>query len=267
MDTALHLPERTVKPRSTGLTMVIDGGQPTAHFVDAMRSYASLVDVVKFGWGTALVTPDLDTKIAVLRELGIKYYFGGTLFEKYVTQDRFDAFCDFVRSKGCDTVEISNGTIPLTNTGKAAYIRKASDRFTVLSEVGYKDSDRSGRLSPSMWVDAIGEDLEAGSSMVITEARESGSSGICRPNGELRFGLVEDILLSGIDRDKLLWEAPNKALQSYFVTRIGTNVNLGNIAVDQVIGVETLRLGLRSDTLMHVEQELAEHDGWQMWEG
>jgi acyl-CoA synthetase (AMP-forming)/AMP-acid ligase II/phosphosulfolactate synthase (CoM biosynthesis protein A) len=263
---ALRLPPRTSKPRSTGLTMVIDGGQPTQYFIDAIRSAAGMVDVVKFGWGTAVVSPDLDVKIAALRDLGIRYYFGGTLFEKYVTQGQFGAFCDFVESKGCDTVEISNGTIPMANPGKAAYIRKAADRFHVVSEVGFKDSARSERLSPSMWIDAIEEDLEAGAQMVIGEARESGSSGICRSDGELRFGLVEDILLSGVDTDKLLWEAPNKTLQAYFVGRIGANVNMGNIAVDQVIGVETLRLGLRSETLLHVERELSEHDGWQQRE-
>ncbi|HET9690189.1 MAG TPA: phosphosulfolactate synthase, partial [Acidimicrobiales bacterium] len=137
------------------------------------------------------------------------------------------------------------------------------DRFRVVSEVGFKDSDRSGRFSPSQWIDAICEDLEAGASMVITEARESGSSGICRANGELRGDLVEEILLAGIPTDRLLWEAPTKALQTFFVTRVGTNVNLGNIALDQVIGVETLRLGLRSDTLLHVEQELAERAAWR----
>lgn len=249
----LELPQRSAKPRSTGLTMVIDGGAPTGYFLDAMHSTAPLIDVVKFGWGTALVTPGLADKLACLRELGIRYYFGGTLFEKFVAQDRFEAYLDFVRAAGADTVEISNGTIPLSNTGKAAYIRKCADEFDVLSEVGFKDADRSQRLSPSQWVDCINEDLEAGSSMVITEARESGRSGICRPDGELRWGLIEDILVSGIDSDRLLFEAPNKALQTHFITRVGANVNLGNIPLDDVIGVETLRLGLRADTLLHFE--------------
>lgn len=249
----LELPPRPPRPRTTGLTMVIDGGLPTGYFCDAVRSAAEHIDLVKLGWGTALVTRDLDAKLACLRELGIPHYFGGTLFEKYVAQDHFDAFLHLLRSTGTTVVEVSNGTIPLSNTAKAAYVRKCADEFTVLSEVGFKDPGRSGRLSPSQWVDAIGEDLEAGARLVITEARESGSSGICRADGELRVGLVEDILRSGIDRDRLLWEAPTKALQAHFITRIGPDVNLGNIPVDGVIGVETLRLGLRADTLLEVE--------------
>lgn len=251
--TDLQLPERTVKPRASGLTMVIDGGLPTGYFVDAVSSAAEYIDMVKFGWGTALVTPRIHEKISCLKDLGVPYYFGGTLFEKYVAQDRFEAFLDFVRAAGADTVEVSNGTIPLSNTAKAAYVRKCADEFRVLSEVGFKDADRSQRLSPSQWVDCIGEDLEAGASLVITESRESGRSGICRPDGEIRWGLIEDILGSGVDVDRLLFEAPNKSLQTHFVTRVGPNANLGNIAADQVIGLETLRTGLRSDTLMHFE--------------
>jgi phosphosulfolactate synthase len=216
--------------------------------------------MVKFGWGTALVTADIDDKIACLRDLDIPFYFGGTLFEKYVAQDRFEAYLDFVRDSGATAVEVSNGTIEMSNTAKGAYIRKCADEFFVLSEVGFKDSDRSQRLAPSQWVDAIGEDMEAGASLVITEARESGKSGICRPDGELRWGLIEDILTSGVDADQLLFEAPTKALQTHFITRVGSDVNLGNIAADQVIGLETLRLGLRSDTLLHFEEA---DDDWR----
>lgn len=250
--TALDLPERTSKPRSRGLTMVIDGGLPTAFFVDAVSSAAELIDVVKFGWGTAVVSTGLERKVAALRDLGVAFYFGGTLFEKYVVQDRFDAFLGFVRASGARIVEVSNGTIPMTNTAKAAYVRKCADEFEVYSEVGFKDADRSQRLSPSQWVECIEEDLAAGATRVITEARESGRSGICRPDGELRWGLIEDIL-SRVDADKLLFEAPNKTLQTHFVTRVGPNVNLGNIGVDDVIGLETLRLGLRGDTLLHFD--------------
>jgi phosphosulfolactate synthase len=249
----LDLPRRTAKPRTTGLTMVMDGGMPTAAFADAATAFADHIDIVKLGWGTAMVTPDLDRKLSLLRDLGIEYYVGGTLFEKFVAQDRFDSFITLCHDLGAEVVEVSNGTIPMTNTAKAAYIRKCSEHFRVVSEVGYKDSDRSLHLSPSQWVDCIGEDLEAGSSLVITEARESGRSGICRSDGELRFGLIEDILTSGIDTDRLLFEAPTKDLQSWFVTRVGPNVNLGNINPTDVIALETLRLGLRSDTMMHFE--------------
>ncbi len=250
----LTLPVRTSKPRTGGLTMVIDPGLPSGYLEDAVASAAEFIDVVKFGWGTSLVTDDLERKIACLRRHEVRYYFGGTLFEKFVAQDRFEDYLAWCRRWGASAVEVSNGTIALSNTAKAAFIRKCADDFVVLSEVGFKDADRSLRLSPAQWVDCIGEDLEAGASLVITEARESGKSGICRPDGELRWGLVEDILGSGIGPERLLFEAPTKDLQTHFVTRVGANVNLGNIRADEVIGLETLRLGLRSDTLLHFEE-------------
>jgi phosphosulfolactate synthase len=256
----LDLPTRTIKPRTFGITMVIDGGMPPGAFADHMHAAGEHIDLVKFGWGTALVTGDIEAKIAVLRDLGVRFYLGGTLFEKFVVQDRLDAYLHLCEAMGADLIEVSNGTIPMSNTAKAAYIRKCSEDFEVISEVGFKDADRSLRLAPSQWVDAIAEDLEAGSSMVITEARESGRSGICRADGELRFGLIEDILHSGLNADQLLFEAPTKELQTYFITRLGPNVNLGNIAPAEVIGLETLRLGLRADTLMHFENLRREDD-------
>lgn len=238
--------------------MVIDSGLPTAAFEDAMASNASLVDLVKFGWGTSLVTADLDRKIASLRSNDIRFSFGGTMFEKFAAQGRFDTYLELCRTSGADVIEISNGTIPMSNTDKAGYVAACAEAgFVVVSEVGFKDADRSQRLSPKQWVDCINEDLDAGAWLVITEARESGRSGICRPDGELRWGLIEDILSSGIKPDQLLFEAPTKDLQTHFVTRVGANVNLGNIAPFDVIGLETLRLGLRSDTLEHFEAERA----------
>jgi phosphosulfolactate synthase len=162
------------------------------------------------------------------------------------------------RRCGADLIEVSNGTISLDNTAKAAYIRKCADEFTVVSEVGFKDADRSQRLAPSQWIDYIGEDLEAGASLVICEARESGRSGICRPDGELRWGLIEDILGSQVPADRLVFETPTKDLQAQFITRIGPNVNLGNIGLGDILGLETLRLGLRADTLLQLEGVLAD---------
>lgn len=256
-DDVLTLPAREAKPRNQGLTMVIDPGLPSGYLEDAVASSAAFIDVVKFGWGTALVTEDLDHKIACLRRHDVGFYFGGTLFEKFVAQDRFDEYLAWCRRWGAAAVEVSNGTIALSNTAKAAYIRKCADEFTVFSEVGFKDADRSLRLSPAQWADCICEDIEAGASLVITEARESGKSGICRPDGELRWGLIEDILAGEIGPEHLLFEAPNKELQTHFITRVGPNVNLGNIKVDEVIGLETLRLGLRADTLLHFEEKEA----------
>jgi phosphosulfolactate synthase len=250
----LDLPSRTGKPRSDGVTMVIDNGLPQSQFADAMISAAPYIDLVKFGWGTAIVTPDLEQKTEVLSELGINYYFGGTLFEKFVIQDRFESFLTLCHLCGCDTVEISNGTIPLTNTAKAAYIRKCAAEFTVVSEVGFKDPRRSQEMTARNWVDAISQDLEAGATRVITEARESGRSGICDADGHPRNDLIDAILTSGVDLSRLMFEAPSKELQTHFITMVGPNVNLGNIAPGDVIGLETLRLGLRADTLMHFER-------------
>lgn len=252
--TALTLPPRTARPRKTGITMVIDGGIPPRHFADLITLSGEYVDYVKFGWGTSVVTGCLDEKIDVLRQRGIECYFGGTLFEKFVLQDRFEDYRRLCARHGCTHVEVSNGTIDLTNTEKAGYIRKLADDFAVVSEVGFKDSGRSQQLPPSAWVECINEDLEAGATLVTMEARESGKSGICRPDGELRYGLVEDVLHSGVPADVLLWEAPNTALQAYLISRLGPDVNLGNVPADGVIGLETLRLGLRSDTLTAFER-------------
>jgi phosphosulfolactate synthase len=248
---APRLPSRATKPRSTGLTMVIDGGIPLRQFADIISSTPELIDFVKFGWGTSIVTGGLQQKIDVLREHGIGFYLGGTLFEKYVMQERFDDYKRFCVELGCDHVEVSNGTITMSNAEKASYIRKLAGDFTVVSEVGFKDPDRSEQLPPSKWVEYINEDLAAGATMVTLEARESGKSGICRPDGALRFGLIEDVLAAGVSQDQLLFEAPTTTLQTYFITRLGTDVNLGNVPASAAIGLETLRLGLRADTLTH----------------
>jgi phosphosulfolactate synthase len=216
---SLDLPFRPAKPRGTGITMVIDNGLPTAAFRDHVASTAELIDVVKFGWGTVVATPDIGPKIAALEEHGIDFFFGGTLFEKHVLQDRFDEYRAFCRAWGCRVVEVSNGTVALGNEEKAAYVGKLSGEFTVFSEVGLKDTARSERMAAWDWVEYIRQDLDAGASLVIAEARESGRSGICHADGQLRSDVLDAI------------------------------VNLGNVAPGDVIGVETLRLGLRSDTL------------------
>jgi phosphosulfolactate synthase len=255
--TDLILPQRAVKPRSSGLTMVIDGGVPLAQFTDLIELGAEYVDYVKFGWGTSVITNCLREKIAVLDAHGIEFYFGGTLFEKFVRQGRLDDFRRYCEEYSCRHVEVSNGTIELSNAEKAGYIRKLAPDFTIVSEVGFKDPGRSEMLPPSEWVAAIKEDLDAGAALVTLEARESGKSGICRPDGELRYGLIEDVLHltshGGISIDSLLFEAPTTALQTHMITRIGPDVNLGNVPATGVIGLETLRLGLRSDTLTTFE--------------
>jgi phosphosulfolactate synthase len=250
---SLSLPCRSVKPRRQGLTMVIDNGMPAGAFADALDSNADYIDLVKFGWGTALVTKRLSEKTAILEEHGIGYFFGGTLFEKFVTQHRFDDYLALCHQHRCGIVEVSNGTIPITNAEKARYISRVAKEFVVFSEVGYKDQERSAALQPDRWVTYIDQDLKAGATCVIIEARESGKSGICSPDGHIRFDVVEHILSSGISHEALMFEAPTKELQTFCITRLGADVNLGNIAVDEVLATETLRLGLRADTLLHSE--------------
>ncbi len=252
--TTLRLPRRAVKPRDAGLTMVIDGGIPLGLFADLVSLGAEYIDYVKFGWGTAVVTGVLRDKISVLRGHDIGFYFGGTLFEKFVLQDRFEDFRKFCAAHACGHVEVSNGTIDMSNAEKAGYIRKLAKDFTVVSEVGFKDPGRSEQLPPSMWVEYILQDLDAGATLVTLEARESGRSGICRPDGALRYGLLEDVLSSGVHPRNLLFEAPTTTLQAHLITRIGADVNLGNVPAHGVIGLETLRLGLRSDTLTVFEE-------------
>ncbi len=252
-NTTLQLPARAAKPRQTGLTMMIDGGLPAGQFTDIVSSGAEYIDFVKFGWGTAVVTGNIDAKIDVLRRCDIGFYFGGTLFEKFVLQERLDDFRRFCTEHQCQHVEVSNGTISMSNTEKASYIRKLADDFTVISEVGFKDPTRSAQLSAGEWIDCIGEDLAAGASMATLEARESGRSGICRSDGTLRSDLIEDVLAAGIGREQLLFEAPTTALQAHFISRLGPDVNLGNIPAQGVLSLETLRLGLRADTLTAFE--------------
>jgi phosphosulfolactate synthase len=239
---------RTEKPRAHGVTSLIDPGHPTALFCDVIQSHAPLIDMVKFGWGTSLVTKDIQKKAAALRKSGIPFHVGGTLYERFHVEGRIDRYTELVRGLGAQWVEISDGTIELDAAEKARAIAALSRDFKVLSEVGYKDVERSLSLSPKRWIEKIAADLSAGASYVILEARESGTSGICRENGEVRFGLIEEILDSGLDPKRVIFEAPNKKLQVYFVKRVGANVNLGNVAFLDVVGVETLRRGLRADT-------------------
>lgn len=241
---------------SRGLTMVIDPGLPTGLFTDVIASHGEYVDLVKFGWGTALVTRDLDRKVAVLREANIGFYFGGTLFERCLFEDRIDEFLALVERTGATHIEVSNGTIPLEQSAKAEQVRRMAQHRPVLAEVGYKDPERSARLTPADWVDAITEDLEAGAAMVTTETRESGRSGMARPDGHLRDEVLGAVL-AAVDPARLLFEAPTKDLQVELIRALGPEVHLGNIAASDVLGVATLRRGLRADTLLQLSSGVA----------
>ncbi len=250
--TTLALPHRTTKPRRTGITMVVDGGVPLGALRDIVASAGEYLDFVKFGWGTALVSRELGEKIELLDENDIEFYFGGTLFEKHVLQGRFDDYRELCHEWSCRYVEVSNGTIELSNSEKTGYVRKLAEEFTVISEVGFKDAERSDRLMPRRWIEYVEDDLAAGARLVTLEARESASSGICHANGQLRVGLVEE-LVSGLPVDRLLFEAPTTELQAHMVRRVGPDVNLGNVPPAGVLALETLRLGLRADTLAEFE--------------
>jgi phosphosulfolactate synthase len=232
--------------------MVVDGGAPLGTLRHIVASASEYLDFVKFGWGTAVVSNELEAKIRLLESNAIDYYFGGTLFEKHVLQGRFDDFRVLCHHYSCRFVEVSNGTIDLSNQEKAGYVRKLAGDFTVISEVGFKDADRSDMLSPRRWVEYVEDDLSAGAALVTLEARESGSSGICRANGDLRVGLVEE-LVNELPVARLVFEAPTTALQAYLVRRVGPDVNLGNVPATGILSLETLRLGLRADTLTDFE--------------
>ncbi|MBP3950473.1 phosphosulfolactate synthase [Halalkalibacter suaedae] len=253
--TELTLPSRDLKPRSKGLTLLIDNGISLNQFKDTITSHGHLVDFVKFGWGTSLVSVDLQKKMECLLEANIHYFFGGTLFEKFLSQNKVEQFYQYCKSYYCNYVEISNGTIDITNTEKASFIKDFSKDFLVLSEVGSKDVDKSETLCTSEWIEYIYEDFEAGSTKVITEARESGTSGICQRNGEIRDDIVEQIVSSDLDLNNMIFEAPTKKMQTHFIKKVGPNVNVGNIPFTDIISLETLRLGLRSDTFYLAEQE------------
>lgn len=247
-ETGLILPAREIKPRENGLTILIDNGAPINLFMDSIRSSSGFIDLVKFGWGTALVTEFLERKLAFLREQGIDFFFGGTLFEKFLSNDNVEGFYNYCKTYNCRYVEISNGTIDISNYEKSSFIKYFSREFKVLSEVGAKDFLKSDEQSSYDWIKNIHEDLEAGATKVITEARESGTSGICHENGDIRVDIFEQIIGSGIPIEKLIFEAPNKKMQTFFIKYAGPNANLANIALLDVISLETLRLGLRSDT-------------------
>lgn len=246
--TALDLPTRPAKPRADGRTLVLDPGLPLGLFCDLLGAAGEYVDAVKFGWGTSVVTGQLESKIRLLDAFGIDWFFGGTLFEKHVAQGRFAEYRRWCERWGARTVEVSNGTVEMSNADKAAYIRELCRDFTVLSEVGHKQPARAEQLTSRNWADYVREDIDAGASSVILEAREAGTIGIAAADGTLRSDLLDDVLGTGVSPTALIIEAPTKVLQAGTLGRLGPNANLGNIALPDVLGLETLRLGLRSDT-------------------
>jgi len=245
----LDVPVREGKPRSRGLTHVIDKGLNLREIEGLFDTAGEYVDIVKLGWGTSYVTNNLEKKIALYRSFATPVVCGGTLFEAVYAQGKVDAFKRWLEHFRFSHVEISDGTLDIPRDRKLELIADFARDFAVLSEVGSKDSDVV--YAPYQWVEWITEELSAGAWKVIAEGREGGTAGIYRPTGEMRTGLVDEIAHS-IDFQDLIWEAPSKSSQAWFVKHFGPEVNLGNIPPDEVIALETLRLGLRGDTLKEV---------------
>ena len=245
----LGVPARPGKPREHGLTHVMDKGLNLRDIEGMFDTAGEYVDIVKFGWGTSYVTKNLEKKIALYRSFDTPVVCGGTLFEAVYGRGKLDEFKRWLTDHRFSHVEISDGTLEIPREVKLELIRDFARDFTVLSEVGSKDSDVV--YAPYQWVSWIKEELEAGAWKVITEGREGGTAGIFRSDGDMRTGLIDEIAHE-IALDDLLFEAPTKAAQAWFVKQFGPNVNLGNIPPDEVIPLETLRLGLRGDTLREI---------------
>ncbi|MDP3927789.1 MAG: phosphosulfolactate synthase [Bacteroidota bacterium] len=240
-----QIPERPIKPRDKGITMVMDKGLSFREAEDMISVSGEYIDIVKLGFGTSFVTPRLEEKIKLYQENGIIVYFGGTLFEAYIVRNQFEDYIKVLDKLGMEHAEISDGSIELPHDLKLDYIHKLSKHVTVLSEVGSKDVEKI--IPPYQWIELMQTELQAGAWKVIAEAREAGNVGVYRSSGEVREGLVQEILTK-IPEEKIIWEAPQKAQQTYFIKLVGANVSLGNIASNDIIPLETLRLGLRSDT-------------------
>ncbi|WP_181304633.1 phosphosulfolactate synthase [Rufibacter sp. XAAS-G3-1] len=243
-----HLPQRTSKPRESGFTMAMDKGlslRETENFVEVAGEY---VDIVKLGWATSFVTPHLDKKIDIYRAAGIPVYLGGTLFEAFIVRGQFDDYRRLLDKYQLTYAEISDGSIEMDHDLKCQYIRTLAEQVTVLSEVGSKDDQKI--IPPYKWISLMQAELDAGAWKVIGESREAGNVGLFRSTGEVRSGLVEEILTK-IPFERIIWEAPQKSQQVFFIKLLGANVNLGNISPNEIVPLETIRLGLRGDTFTH----------------
>lgn len=240
-----YIPNRPAKPRESGVTMMMDKGLSLRQAEDFVSVSGPYTDLVKFGFGTSLITSQLKEKIQIYRSAGIRVYLGGTLFEAFLVRNDFDGYRKFVDDLDLDMVEVSDGSINIEHKKKCQLIEKLSKFYRVISEVGSKEAGIM--ISPSKWINMMRAEINAGSWKVIAEARESGNVGIYRPNGTAHVVLVNRIL-SKVPQESILWEAPIKSQQAWFIKQIGPNVNLGNISWDDVIPLETLRLGLRGDT-------------------
>jgi phosphosulfolactate synthase len=240
-----YLPERPEKPRQKGLTMMMDKGLSIRQVEDFLSASGQLTDIVKLGFGTSYVTNNIEQKIKLYKEAGMKVYLGGTLFEAFIVRGMFKDYIKLLDKLKLNCAEVSDGSIVMPHDKKCEYISTLAKNFTVLSEVGSKEAGII--IHPAKWTKMMNAELQAGSWKVIAEARESGNVGIYRANGTAHTLLINKILAK-VEKDAILWEAPQKPQQVWFLKLLGANVNLGNISYDDVIPLETLRLGLRGDT-------------------
>jgi phosphosulfolactate synthase len=240
-----YLPDRPPKPRNNGLTMVMDKGLSIREAEDFMSVGSEYTDYVKLGFGTSLITPGFEQKIKVYKEAGCIPYFGGTLFEAFVIRGMFEQYVEFIDKHEINLVEVSDGSYEIDHKKKLEYISILARRGTVISEVGSKKKDII--YSPDEWVVMMKSELEAGSVKVIAEARESGTIGIYNDDGSVNMPLIKEIS-EHVKLENVLWEAPLKSQQAWFIKHFGANVNLGNIAPNEIIPLESLRQGLRGDT-------------------
>ncbi len=239
------IPERSAKPRSSRLTMVMDKGLSIREAEDFMSVGSEYTDYVKLGFGTSLITPGFEKKIKVYKKAGVTPYFGGTLFEAFLVRNMFREFVSFVEENEVEMVEISDGSYDFEHSLKLEYINTLSKKFTVISEVGSKKKEVV--YSPDDWVAMMKSELDAGSRKVIAEARESGTIGIYNEDGSINNTIINAIS-HHIKMDNVIWEAPLKSQQAWFIKHFGENVNLGNIPPNEIIPLESLRCGLRGDT-------------------
>jgi|TARA_B110000914_G_scaffold124400_1_gene108609 phosphosulfolactate synthase len=240
-----NLPERPIKPRNTGLTMIMDKGLSLNEAENMVVLKSELADIVKLGFGTSLLTRYIERKISLYHEAGIMVYTGGTLFEAFIVRNQFDDYCRLMDKLKLEMIEVSDGSMFIEHDEKCEYIRKLSKNYKVISEIGSKDETIT--IESSDWVKFMSKEIDAGSWKVIAEAREGGNVGVYEKNGDIKDELIKEIS-KNIDSTKILWEAPQKEQQVWFINNFGANVNLGNISPNDIISLECLRLGLRGDT-------------------
>lgn len=240
-----YLPDRPAKPRNFGLTMVMDKGLSIREAEDFMSVGSEYTDYVKLGFGTSILTPGFEKKIRIYKKNNAIPYFGGTLFEAFIARNMFSEYMEFLDRCEVELAEVSDGSYDMEHGRKLEYINKLSQKVTVISEVGSKKKDII--YSPDEWVAMMKAEMKAGSVKVIAEARETGTIGIYNEDGSVNQLLI-DTIIEHVKLDNILWEAPLKSQQAWFIKTFGANVNLGNIAPNEIIPLESLRCGLRGDT-------------------